>query len=215
MGMAIKRAIVVIIGLIAQVLLSLSVYLFFIEHVAIINTFFAILGFLLTLALIKYSKNYSYTLPWIIILIMFPLIGTLMYIIIGKNKNRSKILKNITQSEKDSRKYLVQDKCIKEEFKDNSRIRYLSDFCGFPVTKNNDVTYYPIGEEAFEAMLEELRKAEKFIFFEYFIVDHGKMWNAILEILEEKAKQGIPAFIASKRTKPNDSVKEVIKYKDA
>ena len=40
-------------------------------------------------------------------------------------------------------------------------------------------------------MLEELKKAEKFIFFEYFIVNHGEMWNSILEILEEKAKKGV------------------------
>ena len=40
-------------------------------------------------------------------------------------------------------------------------------------------------------MLEELKKAEKFIFFEYFIIKHGIMWNSILEILEEKAKKGL------------------------
>lgn len=191
MKMAIERSIIVAIGLIAQILLSLSIHLFFIEHIAFFNIIFTIIGFLLILALIKYSKNYSYTLPWIIILITFPLIGTLMYIIIGNNKNKSKILKDIVECEKNSKKYLVQDEKIKEEIKENSKIRYLSDYCGYPVTKNNYVTYYPIGEEAFEAMLEELKKAEKFIFFEYFIVNHGKMWNTILEILEEKARKGL------------------------
>lgn len=191
MRMAIKRAIVVAIGLTAQILLSLFIYLFFIEHIAIINILFAILGFLLILGLIKDSKNYSYTLPWIIILIMFPLIGTLMYIIIGRNKNRSKVLKRIVQSEENSKKYLIQDEKIRKEFLDNSRIRYLSDFCGYPVTTRNDVAYYPLGEQAFESMLEELKKAKEFIFFEYFIVNHGKMWDSILEILEEKAAKGV------------------------
>lgn len=191
MKMAIKRGIIVVIGLLAQILLSLSVYLFFIEHIALITIFFAIFSLLLVLSLIKYSKNYSYTLPWIIILVMFPLIGSLLYIIIGRNKSNSKILKNIVKSEENSKKYLVQDKKIREEFKDNSRIRYLSDFCGYPVSKNNDITYYPIGEEAFKDMLEELKKAENFIFFEYFIINHGKMWNSILEILEEKASKGV------------------------
>ena len=40
-------------------------------------------------------------------------------------------------------------------------------------------------------MKEELRKAEKFIFLEYFIVEEGKMWNEILEILEQKVKEGV------------------------
>lgn len=191
MTMAIRRGIVVAIGLILQILLSLSVYLFLGEHVAIISAFYGILGFLLILGLIRNSKNYSYTLPWIIILIYYPLIGTLMYLIIGNNKNNSKILKDIVKSEKESKSYLKQDPKIREEFQNNSRIRYLSDFSGYPVTKNNDVSYYPLGEEAFKVMLEELKKAEKFIFFEYFIVSHGTMWNSILEILEEKAKQGL------------------------
>ena len=191
MGMAIKRGVIVLIGLVLQILLFLFVDLFLIEHITIISIFYGILGFLLVLALIKHSKNYSYTLPWIIILIMFPLIGTLLYVILGKNKNNSKILKSITKSEEESKKYLIQNEKIKNEFKNNGRLRYLSDYTGYPVTKNNDVTYYPLGEKAFEVMLEELKKAEKFIFFEYFIVAHGKMWNSILEILEEKVKQGV------------------------
>ena len=39
--------------------------------------------------------------------------------------------------------------------------------------------------------MRELKKAEKFIFLEYFIIQEGKMFNSILEILEEKAKQGV------------------------
>ena len=66
MKMAIKRGIVVIIGLLLQLLISVSIYMFFIDHVAIINILFGIFSFLLTLALIKNSKNYSYTLPIII-----------------------------------------------------------------------------------------------------------------------------------------------------
>ena len=40
-------------------------------------------------------------------------------------------------------------------------------------------------------MLEEMRKAEKYIFLEYFIIEEGKMWDQMLEILEEKVKQGL------------------------
>ena len=191
MGMAIKRCFIVALGLCAQILLSLSVYLFFIENIVIINIIYGIVGFLLTLGLIKNSKNYSYTLPWIIILIMFPLIGSLLYIILGRNKKRSKTLKNIKQSEEESKKYLIQDKTIEYEIKNNSKIKFLTDYSGFPAYKNNEVTYYPLGEDAFPIMLEELKKAEKFIFLEYFIIAHGKMWNTILEILEEKASKGV------------------------
>jgi len=185
------RLFIVGIGVIVQVLINLLIYLFLIDKIWIVSIFYGFLSVLLILGLIRNSKNYSNTLPWIIILILFPLAGTLLYVILGKNKHNSKVLKSIVKSEKDSKKYLIQDEKIRREYDNNSRLRYISDFAEFPVTKNNKISYYQIGEKAYEAMLEELEKAEKFIFFEYFIVDHGKMWNAILEILEEKVKNGV------------------------
>ena len=191
MYMAIRRGIIIVLGLVFQILLSVVIYMFLIEHIAFINIIYSIISFLLTLTLIKDSKNYSYTLPWIIILLLFPIIGTILYIILGRNKRKSKVLKSIVKTDKESKKYLTQDENIKDLYKDNSRIKYISDYAGFPVTTNNEADYYPLGEEAFKVMLEELKKAEKFIFFEYFIVNHGEMWNSILEILEEKAKKGV------------------------
>lgn len=185
------RLLVVGIGVLAQIIINLLFYLFLIDKIWIVNIFYGFLSILLILGLIRNSKNYSNSLPWIIILILFPLAGTLLYVILGKNRHNSKILKSIVKSEKDSKKYLVQDENIRKEFENNSKLKYISDFAGFPVTKNNKVSYYKIGEEAFEAILEELEKAEKFIFLEYFIVAHGKMWHSILDILEKKVKQGV------------------------
>ena len=65
------------------------------------------------------------------------------------------------------------------------------DFAGYPVTKNNDIKYYSLGELAFKDMLKDLKKAKKFIFFEYFIVSHGVMWQSILDILVSKVKEGV------------------------
>ncbi|MCQ5170039.1 cardiolipin synthase, partial [Streptococcus oralis] len=47
------------------------------------------------------------------------------------------------------------------------------------------------GERMWHQMLEDLKKAEKFIFLEYYIIEEGLMWNSIFEILEEKAAQGV------------------------
>lgn len=41
------------------------------------------------------------------------------------------------------------------------------------------------------AMLEDLKKAWKFIFLEYFIIEEGQFWNQILEILKEKVTEGV------------------------
>lgn len=191
MRQAIVKGLIVALGVALQLSISLLFNLYLIEKLWIINGLYAILRILLVLGLIRNSKNYSYTLPWIIILLLFPLVGTLMYVIIGDNKKSSKVLKNIVASEKKSKKYLIQDERIRKEFQGNSRLCYISDFAGYPVTKNNTVDYFPLGEVAFKSMLKDLKAAKKFIFFEYFIVSNGIMWSSILEILEQKAKMGV------------------------
>ena len=48
-----------------------------------------------------------------------------------------------------------------------------------------------MGDQAFQPLLEELRRAERYIFLEYFIIDFGRLWSAVLEVLEEKVRQGV------------------------
>ena len=193
--MAIKRALIVIIGLLLQILLFLFTYLYLADHIVLINFLYEIIGFLIVLGLIRNSKSYSYILPWIVIILLFPVVGSLLYLIIGYNKKTSRILKKIINSEKKSKQYLVQDQEIREKVKNNSGIRYITDYIHYPITTNNDIKYYKVGELAFEDMLKELKKAKKFIFLEYFIIKPGKMWNYILEILKEKVKNGVEVRI--------------------
>lgn len=57
--------------------------------------------------------------------------------------------------------------------------------------QNTTASYYDMGEKLFPAMIEDLKKAEKFIFMEYFIVEEGHFWNSILDVLKEKAAHGV------------------------
>ena len=127
MSMIVKRGIVVGIGLLLQILLFLFTYLYLGSLSTIIAIIYRILGLLLVLWLIKNSRSYSYDLPWIIIILLFPIVGSLLYLIIGYNLKKSKILKNIMIGEANINKYLIQDEKIKEEVKDNSGIRYITD----------------------------------------------------------------------------------------
>ena len=104
-------------------------------------------------------------------------------------------MKKIKKSEIESKKYYVQDEMIRKEIEHHGKMRYLTDYAGFPVTKNNDVVYYATGEEAFSAMKKELKQAEKYIFLEYFIIAQGIMWDEILKILESKVKKGVEVRI--------------------
>nr|MCR5790518.1 cardiolipin synthase [Lachnospiraceae bacterium] len=62
---------------------------------------------------------------------------------------------------------------------------------GFPVLKHGTSRYYPFGEDMFADMCEDLKKAEKYIFIEYFIIQRGKFWDTLTEILAERAAAGV------------------------
>ena len=80
MGTAIKRATVLIISILLQVALYVVIYVFLTKYLVYLNILFAIVGVLLVLYLIKDSKNYSFNLPWIVILLLAPVVGSLLYI---------------------------------------------------------------------------------------------------------------------------------------
>ena len=71
------------------------------------------------------------------------------------------------------------------------QIRYLERYASCPAYTNTRTEYFPVGDLAFVRMLEELEKAERYIFLEYFILQEGECWNAILDILERKAAAGV------------------------
>ncbi len=186
---AVIRGLIVGGGFLIQILLSIFIYLFLIDKIFIIHIFFLFIQAIFIVYFIKYSKNYSQTLPLIILLLFFPLLGTLICMIVIQNKNKSKLLKNIVASEKENKKNFIHKEL--EDLKKKSHLRYITEYAGFPITRRNNIMYYPLGELAFESMLESLEKAKEFIFLEYFIICPGTMWNKILEVLKRKVKEGV------------------------
>ena len=72
---------------------------------------------------------------------------------------------------------------------------YLQNHAGFPVYKHTQTVFFNSGESFFEQVLIELKKAEKYIFLEFFILRQGKMLDPIIEILEKKAQNGLDVRI--------------------
>lgn len=194
---AVKRAIIVLLGIILQFGFAIIIRLFFYEHLGIITIFYNIVSILIVLGLIKESVRLSNDLPWIILILIFPIFGTILLITIGRNYSRNKLLKSIFKQEKKYDKYLNQDVgIIKEiESKKLDNIKYLLNRTNYTVSKNNKITYYNFGEKFYPELLKELKKAEKFIFMEYFIINKGTMWNGILDVLKDKASKGVDVRI--------------------
>ncbi len=194
---AIKRAIIVILGLILQFGFAIIIRLFFYNYIGIITLFYSLASVLIVLGILKDSTRLSNDVPWIILVLIFPIFGTILLITLGKNYSKNKLLKNIFKYENKYKEELVQDPKVAKEIKDKEldNIEYLLNRTNHFVSTNNKVTYYDFGEKFYPELLKELKKAKKFIFLEYFIINEGKMWNGILDILKEKAREGVDVRI--------------------
>lgn len=133
-------------------------------------------------------------LTWAIIILLFPVFGSFLYWFVLSDVGHRTIKKRYCQIEGESSGLLKDDGadvCADDE----GLIRYLSGMGGFPVYKDTQVTYFPVGEDKFNEMLVQLEQAREYIFMEYFIVEEGMMWGRILEILARKAKEGVDVRI--------------------
>lgn len=152
-----------------------------------------VLSIIMLLAVIISSQNPAYKIGWIILIGLFPILGGLLYLVMSNKKPSRRLRGKIKEAEAELWRQVKELPEFRPEIED--RIKALSDYIAkngpFPLHTNTRVDYYPIGEEMFAAMLEDLKKAEKFIFFEYFIIGDGQMWREIEKILIDKAAQGV------------------------
>jgi len=157
---------------------------------------FTIVSTLIVVYIINRNDNPAYKLAWMPIVIVFPVLGGLFYLyvrsniatILAKVKMWDIQLKTRPVIEKDNE----FEKKLKTEKGHLYRMgKYIESVTGLRVYSGSKVKYFSLGEHKFKCLLEELEKAEKFIFIEYFIVEEGLMWNSILEILEKKVQQGV------------------------
>jgi cardiolipin synthase len=155
-----------------------------------------ILSILVCLYITGKKEKSAYKLTWIFIILMFPLFGGILYIIFYTQSNPRKLRRRIAEDNRKCRPLYVlpgnalpvleaaREECLPQ-------VRYLQNYAGFPVYVHTQTEYFPSGEAFFERALRELKKAEHYIFLEFFILRQGVMLDPIIEILERKARQGV------------------------
>lgn len=140
--------------------------------------------------------NPSYKLAWTILILSVPVVGASVYLMFGNSRLAKAVENSFDKATEDSAHALGEDPRVRRKLESldpqiNKQSVYLRDYAGFPLYQNTETEYFPVGELLYQRMIEELKKAEHFIFLEYFIIDNGVMWQSILNILEEKVKQGL------------------------
>lgn len=175
-------------------------------------------GLFIVFSIIDRNKISAYTVAWSIIIMMMPMFGGLVYLMWGRSATNTKKSKRIRNLLFEGLKKFKHDPKLhselKERYPDYRKVSVYLEHEGFPLYKRTKCTYYPLGELHFKAMIEDLKKARKFIFLEYYILSKGDLWDEIYRILKEKASQGVEVRIlfddfGSMLTAPENLIKKL------
>ncbi|MCI5523849.1 MAG: phospholipase D-like domain-containing protein [Treponema sp.] len=145
------------------------------------------------------GKN-EFKLVWILPVLVLPFFGIPLYFSCKGNFGGRNLKKNLNIVKKLSEPILREKPqetaaVFKQYPKVSDISKYLLETSACPPYIDTKATYFSSGETAFPDIKEHLKKAEKFIFIEYFIIEPSTIWFEIQSILHDKAKQGVDVRI--------------------
>lgn len=170
------------------------VFHFIMKNIVIINI-------LLSLIIVFFERRSPQAVwTWLLLLYFIPIVGFILYLIIGQDYHKNKMFK--AKEIEGELKYAVrrQEETIYyrqlkmtspalNRFRD--LVLYNLEAGQAVLTDNNDIRIYTDGKEKFHALIEEMKRAKKYIHVQYYIIRNDEVWQDIEKVLIEKAHEGV------------------------
>ncbi len=189
------RAIAVVPAVLLQAALYVLLFTWLRHWATAVGIILGALGLVMVLYLMMKPDESTYRMLWLALILTFPLAGALTYLILGNKRSMAPIRKKIAGApplppEEDASGPLFEE-LEREDRRLAQTLRLVQRETGLPLRPGRETEYYPLGDDMFPRMLEELEKAEKFIFVEYLIIENGRFWDSLTEVMARKAAQGV------------------------
>ncbi len=155
-----------------------------------------LLAVITALSIINKRGNPSYKIMWIIFILLVPLFGVLAYLLWGGGRVMPHINRRMKRCINRYSAFLPNDDKTVSHLNYSDMIHsrqaeYIRREADAPVYDESESEFFAPGEKLMPRLLEELRRAEKYIFIEFFILAESSMWDEIFDILKEKAESGV------------------------
>ena len=201
---AVKNGIVRMVLVLLSILLEVVVIFLLLHYLGSkagwVYSVIHILSIILVLVIYGSHKTASIKMTWIMLIMLLPIVGTVLFLIIGLNWHTLQMRKRYTELDKILLPLLPANEEVSQHVRERSgRLAgvssYLKKNARYPVYENTKVTYYDDALKGLNAQLEELAKAERFIFMEYHAIEDAESWHQIQKVLVERAKAGVEVRI--------------------
>ncbi len=146
------------------------------------------------MTIITSEDNPDYKIPWLIIVMVLPIAGFMLYFMFYSRKlKRKQISRLIELNDKTCKRDDSElfERLALESPTAHNQAKIICKLANTHLFTNTAQQYFALGEQMHEAMLKDLENAKRFIFIEYFIIEEGEFWNSILEILKKKVAEGV------------------------
>lgn len=196
MNKVLRRVIALVPAAIVQLLWLYALLRWLAPFAAVINLLLSLFAFLYVLYIFTNRNEGAYKTLWLLVILGLPVFGTILYFCVGNKRTARPLQKKIEsghallppaeETAPDTLRALEE-----QNLRLAQTFRRVGKQTGFAIHPCREVSYYPLGEQLHAKMIEDLESAEKFIYAEYFIVENGVMWDAMVEIMARKAAQGV------------------------
>ncbi|MBP5308915.1 MAG: PLDc N-terminal domain-containing protein [Clostridia bacterium] len=182
----ISVTIILQIGLYFFLVFNLSAYWFFLALTSAISV-------ITFIRVVNRDINPAQQLLWISVIALLPLFGITLYFLLGDSKWTRKAKRRIIETFFKQAPSVNATENVPEKY--SGQANYLRNKAGTCAYRGCATEYFSSGEKYFKSLLDDLEKAEKYIFMEFFVIGRGKMWDPIEEILVKKATAGVEVTI--------------------
>ena len=141
-------------------------------------------------------KDPTTTWAWLLILLLIPGVGFIVYLLLGQNLSRQKIFREkkiIDKTRAAGLEEMQEIHGIKMELQDEYSDLILMNYnqCGSIYTTGNEVKTYISGEKKFQDLIKDIRSAKSFIHIEYYIFRFDDLGKAIIDELKSKVDEDV------------------------
>ncbi|MBQ8214536.1 MAG: cardiolipin synthase [Clostridia bacterium] len=152
------------------------------------------------LHLLMRNDKSAFKLSLVFLILLFPVFGGAFYWIFHFQTTPVGYRRKLSRIEQESvRAFAVKNDAYEEACRAlppcRKQMHYLKENTPFPVYKNTDTRYFSNGASMLSQMLDDLKQAKRYIFLEYFIIEDGLMWGAILDVLRDRVEAGVDVRI--------------------
>jgi cardiolipin synthase A/B len=167
----------------------------------ILNAIYLATAIIVAISVILDNRDPTKTISWVVVLFVLPILGLILYFVVGKNYRKEKIFLRKEHKDFERIRTLSDNQIIdlqERKFIENGKIRSKLPIINLLLrnskallTKYNKVGILNNGKQTFDTIISELNKAKKHIHLEFYIIEDDRVGNEIREVLISRAKKGV------------------------